>query len=154
MWIVFAVGIIGIIGVCIWDKKQTTYNHKRLNVSISVISVLLIAISVTGGIVYTINKEMYTSPDNYYDTLLQKQEITSKLETYNTEIHNVLSGDVSIIDFTKQEELIELNSQIEKYNYKIIKHRGYKESFWFPKFYNKDIANLELFTPIFNVQEE
>ena len=111
--IVFAVGIIGIIGVCIWDKKQTTYNHKRLNVSISVISVLLIAISVTGGIGYTTNKEMYTSPDNYYDTLLQKQEITSKLETYNTEIHNVLSGDVSIIDFTKQEELIELNYQTD-----------------------------------------
>ena len=61
---------------------------------------LKIAISVTGGIGYTTNKEMYTSPDNYYDTLLQKQEITSKLETYNTELHNVLSGDVSIIDFT------------------------------------------------------
>ena len=37
--IVFILDIIGIIGVRIWDKKQTTYNHKRLNVSISVISV-------------------------------------------------------------------------------------------------------------------
>lgn len=154
LWIVFIIGVIGIIGVYVWDKKQTTYNHKTPNVSISVISVLLIAFSVTGGIGYTINKEMYTSPDNYYDTLLQKQEITSKLETYNEEIHNVLSGDIAIIDFTKQEELIELNSQIEEYNYKIIKHRKYKESFWFSKLYNKDVANLELFTPIFNAQEE
>ena len=77
MWIVFAVGIIGIIGVCIWDKKQTTYNHKRLNVSISVISVLLIAISVTGGIGYTKNKERHFNLNITIDSI-----ITHKTDYY------------------------------------------------------------------------
>ena len=154
MWIVFVLGVIGIAGVCIWDEKSTIYNHETLKGSICVISILLIVFSVVGGIIYIGNQAYYTSPDNYYDTLVQKQEITSKLETYNEEIHNVLSGDIAIIDFTKREELIELNSQIEKYNYKIIKHRKYKESFWFSKLYNKDVANLELLPAIFNVIEE
>jgi hypothetical protein len=153
LWIIFIIGVIGIIGFCIWEKNTINYNE-TLNTVISVICGLLIVFSIVGGLVYTSNIEFYTSPENYYETLLQKQEIISKLETYNEEIHNVLSGDVAIIDFTKQEELIELNSQIEKYNYKIIKHRKYKESFWFSKLYNKEVANLELFAPIFNVQEE
>ena len=154
LWIIFIIGVIGIVGVCVWESKQVNYNHEKLKLAISVICIILIGSSFVGALVYSTNMQQYTSPENYYETLLQKQEIISKLETYNTEIHNVLSGDVSIIDFTKQDELIELNSQIEKYNYKIIKHRGFKESFWLPKLYNKDIANLELFTPIFNVQEE
>lgn len=153
LWIVFIIGVIGVSGVGVWEKIKINYNE-TLNVVVGVIGVLLICFSVIGGLIYTSNITFYPSPDNYYESLLQKQEIISKLETYNEEIHNVLSGDIAIIDFTKQEELIELNSQIEKYNYKIIKHRKYKESFWFSKLYNKEVANLELFAPIFNVQEE
>lgn len=154
LWIVFIIGVISLIVVCVWDKKKINCGSTFLTTTISVICVLLISFSIIVGATYISAKEYYASPDNYYETLLQKQEIISKLKTYKEEIHNVLSGDVAIIDFTKQEELVKLNSQIKDYNYKIIKHRGYKESFWLPKLYNKDIANLELFTPIFNVQEE
>lgn len=154
LWIVFFIGVIGLIGLGVWDSKGSNPKYDGLWAFIGVISGLLVVFSIVSALIYNSNIVSYTSPENYYETLLQKQEIINKLEIYDEEIHNVLSGDVAIIDFTKQEELIGLNSQIEKYNYKIIKHQKFKESFWFSKLYNKNVANLELFSPIFNMTEE
>lgn len=154
MLITFLVSVVGLIGVIIWNVNKVNYGSEIIEVIISIVCGLLIIISVGGGIVYSTNVGIYSSPENYYETLLKKQEIISKLELYDKEIQNVLSGDTKVIDFTKQEALVELNSQIEDYNYKIIRHRGYKESFWLSEYYNKDIANLELFEVIFNSKEE
>lgn len=154
MLIMFLVSVAGLIGVIIWNTSKVNYGSEIIENIIFIVCILLILISLAGGIIHSTNVGIYSSPENYYETLLEKQEIISKLELYDKEIQNVLSGDTKVIDFTKQEEIVKLNSQIEDYNYKIIKHRGYKESFWFSEYYNKDIANLELFEVIFNGKEE
>jgi hypothetical protein len=147
--------IVGIIGVCIYCTiYDSTFGQSGLGVFICVCSIFAILLGILGGANYLSEVVEQTSPNNYYDMLENKHLIMVDLEVYKEEIHNVLSGNVELIDFNRKEQLIDLNSRIETFNHIVIKHQKYKESFWLYKLYNKDVANLELFPPIFNVIEE
>lgn len=148
LWGLFILGVLGIIVAFIWDN-----GFKKWEIFFWA-SMIFIIIAIAGGINYTANKEREASPNKYYETLKLKQTITSGLQIYEKEIINVQNGNVEHIDFNNESEIIKINDQIKEYNYTILKHRNYKNSYWLSELYNEDIAKLETFELIFNIQKE
>lgn len=149
--IVLVASIVATITFAILENKFGLNNTQRI---IHLCCITFIFVSIFIGMFYIGKKDVLTSPEYLYEMLETKQSIQVDLEVYEEEIHNVLSGNVEAIKFSKKDQLIKLNSRIERFNKNVTTQRHYKECFWFSEFYNKDVANLELFPSVFNALED
>lgn len=146
------VSILMIIVFCLINEHTESILWGNISFVGFICFIIIGVFSFAGGVVY-LGETSERTPHNYYNYLETKQTITEGLIEHKEEIDNVLKADVNNIEFTKSSELIELNNQINRYNEGILKHRKYKDSFWLHNLYNKNIADLKLFQPIFNRQE-
>jgi hypothetical protein len=153
------IGTIGFIPLAIILEVIASYKFKKpfINKILSFFNhttlyLILFGICLASLITITPIATYESSPENYIRTLQIKEVIEMELDTYKADINFYLSGNIEMIDFNKQNNLIDLNRKIENYNNKVLKHRNYKDSFWLKDFYNADIARLNTFKIIFNKQ--
>ena len=127
------------------------WHHKYSNF-FEVLTKIFLGLCIVSMLFGVVEKEIAvrtSSSSYYYDMLEQKTFIEEQMEIHKKEIEVLHTGEVDGVAFKNKNEMINLNNTIERYNFTILRHQEYKDSYWHSERYNEAVANLNTFEKIF-----